>query len=438
MVTVTAKNNDVDAADKTVTVSGTAQNARAADDSMTVAVTPAELTITDDDEKGFAFAPAEFIEVTEGGAPVAYTVALTSEPDGAVAVAVAAEGNAFLSISPPSLTFTAADWKQAQTVTVTAQDDGNDVAESSSVSHTASGGGYGGVSGSLPVSVEGETRVRVGGASGTRTYRIAGRQVVVQVVVKDTAGVPEGIEVDLAGLASGPPLTLTFGPPDDNVPMESDRFSLGPEGSRTVVDIAASEMLSVEVCLPVEDGLSAEAGDRTLLLLHHDGSAWGVGPRSGGDLWRDNGLRFHGDVVLAVCGGLRGYEAGVRRLLHHLPGVHGGRGHRSDDAASGEGGDGRPAGDLRAHAGGVTAVRPVLRSRRDRRVQEGAHPVRDADGSGGDAEDLQMDRGGPRRRQDGAAGGLHDRGGRGQGEGAGASGANQPFDPAGGVAGVVG
>ena len=84
-------------------------------------------------------------------------------------MAVAAEGNAFLSVTPPSLNFTAADWRQAQTVTVTAQDDGNDVAESSSVSHTASGGGYDGVSGSLPVSVEGETAVRTSGAPETRT-----------------------------------------------------------------------------------------------------------------------------------------------------------------------------------------------------------------------------------------------------------------------------
>ena len=55
---------------------------------------------------------------------------------------VAAADNAFLSVSPTSLTFTATDWSTAQAVTVTATDDGNDYAEPSSVSHTASGGGY--------------------------------------------------------------------------------------------------------------------------------------------------------------------------------------------------------------------------------------------------------------------------------------------------------
>ena len=98
--------------------------------------------------------------------------------------------------------------------------------------------------------------------------------------MKVVAGVPEGIEVDLAdlvGLASGQSLTLTFGPPGAGVLMGSNRFSLGPEGSRTVVDITASDMLSgLEVCLPVEEGLRTAAMDlgRPLLLLHHDGSAW--------------------------------------------------------------------------------------------------------------------------------------------------------------------
>ena len=281
VVTVTAKNNDVDAADKTVTVSGTAQNARAADDSMTVAVTPAELTITDDDEKGFAFAPAEFIEVTEGGAPVAYTVALTSEPVGEVTVTVTAEGNAFLSISPPSLTFTATDWRQAQTVTVRVREDGNDVAESSSVSHTASGGGYGGVSGSLPVSVAGETTVRTSGASGMRTYFIEGRPVMVTVMT----GVPEGIVVDFAGVRLvpvGKVPTMTISSSGDVsgeiiAGAASNGFNLGPEGSRTVVDIEAADLpdAGVRVCLPVSAAVVTGAGDDgRLRLIRHDGSVW--------------------------------------------------------------------------------------------------------------------------------------------------------------------
>ena len=273
-VTIAANDNKVDAANKRVTVSGTAMNARAAADSATVAVTAAELTITDDDEKGFVLRPAEFLEVTEGGAPVAYTVALTSEPVGAVAVAVAVD-NPFLSVSPAGLTFTATDWEQAQTVTVTARDDGNEDAEPSSLSHRASGGGYGGVSGSLPVSVEGETTVRVGGgASGTTTYFIEGRRVTVTVM----AGAPEGIVVDFAGSgALARDVVLRFAPPAAGVPLESARFGLGETPDRrTVVDVTAEPVPSggLEICLPVTASLRAESGERMLRLLHYGGSGW--------------------------------------------------------------------------------------------------------------------------------------------------------------------
>ena len=273
-VTIAANDNKVDAANKRVTVSGTAMNARAAADSAPVAVTAAELTITDDDEKGFVLTPAELLEVTEGGAPVAYTVALTSEPVGAVAVAVAAD-NPFLSVSPAGLTFTARDWEQAQTVTVTARDDGNEDAEPSSLSHRASGGGYGGVSGSLPVSVEGETTVRVsGGASGTTTYFVEGRRVTVTVM----AGAPEGIVVDFAGSgALARDVVLRFAPPAAGVPLGSARFGLGETSDRrTVVDVTAEPVPSggLEICLPVTASLRAEAGERVLRLLHYGGSGW--------------------------------------------------------------------------------------------------------------------------------------------------------------------
>ena len=273
-VTIAANDNKVDAANKRVTVSGTAMNARAAADSATLAVTAAELTITDDDEKGLVLRPAELLEVTEGGAPVAYTVALTSEPVGAVAVAVAVD-NPFLSVSPASLTFTARDWEQAQTVTVTARDDGNEDAELSSLSHRASGGGYGGVSGSLPVSVEGETTVRVGGgASGTRTYFIEGRRVTVTVM----AGAPEGMVVDFTGsVALDRDVVLRFAPPAAGVPLESARFGLGETPDRrTVVDVTAEPVPSggLEICLPVTASLRAESGERMLRLLHYDGTGW--------------------------------------------------------------------------------------------------------------------------------------------------------------------
>ena len=86
------------------------------------------------------------------GATGTYTVALASQPSAAVTVAVAGSGD--VTVSPASLTFTTDNWDDAQTVTVSAAEDddaGDDTAE---ISHTASGGGYGSVTGSVSVTVD--------------------------------------------------------------------------------------------------------------------------------------------------------------------------------------------------------------------------------------------------------------------------------------------
>ena len=288
-VTVAAVDNAVDAPDKEVTVSGTAANQRALDDSATMTVTGATLTIADDDERGLVFAragaePEDFegvLEVAEGG-EVAYTVALTSAPVGTVGVAVAA-GDPSLSVAPERLTFTAEDWNTPRTVTVAADDDGNDYAsEGSWVSHAASGGGYDGVSGVLPVSVAGETRVEVAPGT-TAAYTIEGRQVVVRVA----PGVPAGVEVDFAGVGEAPagtaPAMTVEGP--EAVAAEvvaraaGDGFNLGAEEVRTVVDVEVTDLAGVGLCLPVAAAVVAglpEGDTGRLRLLRYDEDAWGV------------------------------------------------------------------------------------------------------------------------------------------------------------------
>ncbi len=281
VVTVTAVNDDIDAENKQVRVAApTVANDRASADSTAMAVTAATLTLEDDDEKGLAFVPAEFLAVTAGGS-TSYTVALTSEPTGPVTVTVPQGGDA--APSPSSLTFTAADWGTAQAVTVTAApDDADDYADAATpLIHNAAGGGYAGVTVTVSVAVMGDTVVAViPGADND--YGIEGRRVTVRA----EAGVPKGIELDLKGLGAGEDLTLTLTPnvaPDVIARAAVDEFSFGPEGSRTVVDIAVSSAPAseVRVCLPVQDELRAAARGRRdaaqgrpLLLLHYDGSAW--------------------------------------------------------------------------------------------------------------------------------------------------------------------
>ena len=272
-VTVTAVNNDIDAPDKQVRVTGMAANDRAREDGGTMTVTPATLTLEDDDEKGLKFTPPEFLAVTAGGS-TSYTVALTSEPTGEVTVTVPSGGD--VTPSPSSLTFTAADWRTAQAVTVTAApDDADGYADAAApLVHGAAGGGYAGVAGTVSVAVMGDTVVAVE-PGGRNDYGIGGRRVTVTA----EAGVRAGIEVDLAELGAGEPLTVTLDPEVASETIErtaNDGFGLGPEAARTVVDIAVSAAPSsgVRICLPVTAEVRRAARGRPLLLLHYDGGGW--------------------------------------------------------------------------------------------------------------------------------------------------------------------
>src|SRR5690606_30254583 len=90
------------------------------------------VTITDDDEAGVLVVPptSPIIE----GATITYTLHLTSEPPAPVMVTPSevlpseslSEWRSQLRITPPMLTFTAADWHEAKTVAVEAVDDAID------------------------------------------------------------------------------------------------------------------------------------------------------------------------------------------------------------------------------------------------------------------------------------------------------------------------
>ena len=96
------------------------------DESLTVTtaltgltVTPASVSIRDDDERGIVVQPKE-LTITEGEND-RYTVVLTSQPTGTVTVTPSVSGNSDVSVSAEVLTFTATSWSTAQTVTVTAR-----------------------------------------------------------------------------------------------------------------------------------------------------------------------------------------------------------------------------------------------------------------------------------------------------------------------------
>ena len=244
-VTVAAVDDAIDnAADRAGAVTGEAANAMGVD-----AVTGATLTLADDDTKGLAFAPE--MMATEAGDPAGagYTVALESEPTGPVTVAVAS-GNPDVTVTPDSLTFTATDWNRAQAVTVTAAPDEDDYADTAALVHTARGGGYGAVAGTVSVGVEEDLRILAAAEKTEAVYSIGGRVVGVTFTPLSGEAVP---------------------------PLEGSAFALGRDtASRVAVDIDPESIPSsgLHICLPVSDALLAAAAGRTPRLLHHEDGAW--------------------------------------------------------------------------------------------------------------------------------------------------------------------
>ena len=144
-VTITAVDNDVDTPNKTVTIQGVATNAQGITSPANVT-----LTITDDDVAAVT-APLS-VAVTEGSSSD-LSVALSSQPTGAVTVMITGHAGTDLIPNPPELTFSDTNWNSPQSVTLTAAEDGDTTNDQVTLALTASGGGYTGVTHSVAVTI---------------------------------------------------------------------------------------------------------------------------------------------------------------------------------------------------------------------------------------------------------------------------------------------
>ena len=160
VVTITGVDNDVDAADKTVTVSGTV--------SATGVTAPADLTLTleDDDTAGVTVSETALTVAEEDATGDSYTVVLGSEPTHAVTVTVGGTASTDVSATPASLTFTTGNWDTAQTVTVKALNDADTADDAVMLTHTAAStdGNYSGLTiAGVAVTVEDNDTAQVTG-----------------------------------------------------------------------------------------------------------------------------------------------------------------------------------------------------------------------------------------------------------------------------------
>ena len=119
-----AVDNDVDAADRQVTVTAVLANGHGVG---TVSGGGVALTLTDDDTAGLAVDPATSttsrLETTESAGTATFTVKLATEPTGDVEIGVASSNTAEGTVGPSTLAFTTTNWSTAQTVTLTGVDD---------------------------------------------------------------------------------------------------------------------------------------------------------------------------------------------------------------------------------------------------------------------------------------------------------------------------
>ncbi len=181
------------------------------------------VTVADNDAPGLVLNPTS-LTVAEGGSAT-YTVALATEPTGNVTVTVGgASGEVTFDTDSDAggnqsmLTFNASNWSTAKTVTVSAGEDGDTANDSATLTHSASGGGYGSVTGNVVVMVTDNdtpglvldpTSLTVAeGGSGTYTVALATQPTgTVTVTVGGASG---EVTVDTNPGTSGDQDTLTF------------------------------------------------------------------------------------------------------------------------------------------------------------------------------------------------------------------------------------
>ncbi|HEY5944458.1 MAG TPA: Calx-beta domain-containing protein [Kofleriaceae bacterium] len=121
-VTVTGVDDAIDDGDQPFSV---AIGVATSTDTMYAGLDPADLAgvNADDDTAGIVVAPTSGLSTSEAGASDAFTVVLTSQPTADVTIAVASSDATEGVTQQSMLTFTPANWNQAQTVNVVGVDD---------------------------------------------------------------------------------------------------------------------------------------------------------------------------------------------------------------------------------------------------------------------------------------------------------------------------
>ena len=207
-----------------------------------------EVTIAEDDVPGVKVSETA-LTLAEGDAGT-YTVVLDTEPAAEVTVAVEVPSGTDLTVTPSELRFTAADWNTAQTVTVTAIQDADAVADLPvTLAHEVSGGDYQGLAAAgveVTIAEDDVPGVKVSETALTLAEGDAGTYTVV-LDTEPAAEVTVAVEVP-----SGTDLTVT--------PSEL-RFTATDWHTAQTVTVTAIQDADAVADLPVTLAHEVSGGD---------------------------------------------------------------------------------------------------------------------------------------------------------------------------------
>ncbi len=292
-VTVTGVDDQVDqSSDRSVTISHSATSSDTTYDQINI--TNVTAMVVDNDTASITINESGGVSVTEAageGRTDTYTVVLESEPTAAVTITVESGDSGAATVSPATLTFTTANWRTAQTVTVTGVDDQVDQSSDRSVtishSATSSDAQYNNISISSVTAtvVDDDPGLKLKGWH-LRFGRTVSQQVVDALQDRFAAHPAAGLQLTVAGepITSATPLeynqgvlskALGFETVSTAGLVEGSSFSFAPkwaEAEGGVSHLAFWGQGALSSFTGQEDEISLD-GDVTTALL---GADWGT------------------------------------------------------------------------------------------------------------------------------------------------------------------
>ena len=255
----------------TVTVSAASDN-DIGDDTATLTITPFGIdyeapaatvtaTVTDTTTPELVLSTST-LSVTEDTSTT-YTVKLAAKPTGAVTVAIGSNnGDVMVDTDAGTdgnqnrLTFNATGsklWNEAQTVTVTARGDANTASEAVTLTHTASGGGYGAVRKTLSGTVTDDGKKTVAFSQGEYSVIEGKGPLTVTLILSEARSAATNVRV------SATPLTATGSGVDYTGQNWTATF---PAGSTST---------TFEIPITADNRLEAANGERFRVDIHDFG-----------------------------------------------------------------------------------------------------------------------------------------------------------------------